>query len=88
MNGLRKTTDLPGLLLDPGPHKALDKLPLKKQKCDQQRTRCHQSRGVYNRPLNPAVDRGKYTKPDCHRTSINRVGHDERPQEVIPVMAD
>ena len=73
---------------NPRAHEALHELALEQQEADQQRRRGHQRRGADDRPVDALVARGEHLQADGQRARLDRVGDDQRPQEIVPVIAD
>ena len=57
------------------------------RKRDQQRRRRHQRGGGDDRPVDALVGRREHLQADRQRPRLDRVGDDQRPQEVVPVVA-
>ena len=57
------------------------------RKPTQQRRRGHQGRGGDDRPVDPLVGRREHLQADRQRPGLDRVGDDQRPEEVVPVVA-
>jgi hypothetical protein len=69
-------------------HERLHELPLEEKKADQKR-RGGQQRGRGNdRPVDALIGRREHLQPDGQRTRFHRVGYDQRPEEIVPVIAD
>ena len=59
----------------------------KSRKPDQQRRRRHQRRGGDDRPVDALVGRREHLQADRQWPRLDRVGDDQRPEEVVPVVA-
>src|SRR5437660_1530227 len=77
------------LLISPYPraHEALHELALEQQESDEQRRRRHQGGGADHRPFDALVGRGEHLQPDRDRARLDRVGDDQRPEELVHEVA-
>src|ERR1035441_10293748 len=71
-----------------GAHERLDELALEQKEAYEQRRRGHERRGRDDRPVDALVARREHLQADGERPRLDRVGDDERPQEIIPVVAE
>ena len=53
-----------------------------------QRRHGHDRRRRNDRPVDAGLRRAEHRKPDRQRPAADRIGHDQRPQEIVPVIAD
>ena len=69
-------------------HERLHELSLEQQKGDQQRGYGHQRGRGDNRPTHAGFRGAEDAQSNRQGSGFHRVGHDEGPQEIVPVVAD
>jgi len=68
-------------------HEGLYELSLEQQKGNEQGGDGHESGCGYNRPVHAGFRGAENTQINRQRPGFHRVGHDEGPQEIVPIDA-
>src|SRR5215210_2162285 len=70
-----------------GAHEALHELALEEQEAEEERGGGHERRGADDRPVDALVAGREHLQADGEGPRLDRVRDDERPKEVVPVIA-
>src|SRR5215210_7328280 len=79
--------DLLAASMNSGAHEALYELALEEQEAEEERGGGHERRGADDRPVDALVAGREHLQADGEWPRLDRVRDDERPKEVVPVIA-
>src|SRR5215212_2825975 len=79
--------DLSASSANSGAHEALHELPLEEQEAEEEGSGGHERRSADDRPVDALVAGREHLQADGEGPRLDRVRDDERPKEVVPVIA-